>query len=123
MEPQQLLAVLAASIDASDPAARRAAEDALAAAAAQPGFAPLLAHAALEAGLPVPLRQLAAVVLKNTCAKRWQEGERGFEPPQVRAACPAPGVGGSGGGLAWLEQPRSNTPTPPPPPRRGIPAV
>jgi hypothetical protein len=83
MEPTQLLQLLAASIDATDPAARRAAEDALQTAARQPGFAPLLAQAALEGSLPPALRQLAVLLLKNTCAKRWQEGERGFEPPQV----------------------------------------
>lgn len=89
MAEQQLLGLLAASIDASDPAKRRAAEEQLAVASGAPGFAPLLARAALEAGLPLPLRQLAAVLLKNTCARRWQEGERGFEPPQVRAAATA----------------------------------
>jgi hypothetical protein len=113
MDPQALLALLAASIDASDPAARRAAEDQLAAAARQPGFAPLLAQAALEGGLPVPLRQLAAVVLKNTCAKRWQEGERGFEPPQVRARGPPGGdpamAAGAVAAGAALRGPRPRT--------------
>jgi hypothetical protein len=84
MDPQRLVQLLSASLDGSDAAARRAAEDVLQAAARQPGFAPLLAQATLEGGLPLPLRQLAAVLLKNTCARHWQEGERGFEPPQVR---------------------------------------
>ncbi|KAI8468293.1 MAG: armadillo-type protein [Monoraphidium minutum] len=83
MDPQQLVRLLGASIDASDPTTRRAAEDALQAAARQPGFAPLLAQAALEAGVPPALQQLAAVLLKNTCNRHWQEGERGFEPPQI----------------------------------------
>lgn len=83
MDPQQLLTLLGASLDAGDPARRAAAEAQLASATAAPGFAPLLAGAAAQGGLPLDLRQLAAVLLKNTCSRHWQEGERSFEPPQV----------------------------------------
>jgi len=74
----RVLAALAASMEATDPSARAAAEAALAAEARLPGFAPVLAHAATARDAVAPeLRQMSAVMLKQVVRGRWASGGGG----------------------------------------------
>lgn len=47
------------------------------------GFGSALGHVTLDAAQPYGIRQLAAVILKNYVRTHWQEGTRGFAPPEV----------------------------------------
>lgn len=73
-------ALLVAALTGDD-AARRTAEATLSASSAAPGFATALLSAATAPGLPHPVRQLAAVLLKRIIRTHWG-GEEGEE--QVR---------------------------------------
>ncbi|WIA28271.1 hypothetical protein OEZ86_010825 [Tetradesmus obliquus] len=96
---QRILQCLQHSVDTSNAETIRAAEAQLALEAQQPGYGVVLCQIALSSGAAVPahLRQLAAVLLKQYVKAHWQEGERGFQPPeaseadkqQIRAALPA----------------------------------
>eukprot|EP00250_Pteridium_aquilinum_P006987 c16793_g1_i1 orf=84-3179(-) len=66
-----------------DPGTRKAAEDALTTASTQPGYGVALAQLILDKALPLGLRQLAAVVLKQYVKQHWQEGEDNYRPPTV----------------------------------------
>lgn len=62
---------------------RSSAEDSLKRASAQPGFGVALAKITVNRGLPLGLRQLAAVLLKQYVKQHWQEGEENYVPPTV----------------------------------------
>jgi hypothetical protein len=93
----QLAGALEATLS-PDGETRRAAEAALEAGAAQPGFALALARlAAAGAARPEGVRQLAAVLLRRHVRERWDPEAPRFRPPgvsaeekaQVRAVLPA----------------------------------
>ncbi|CAN4124710.1 unnamed protein product [Withania somnifera] len=62
---------------------RSFAETSLQQATLQPGFGSSLCKIAAKRELPLGLRQLAAVILKQFIKKHWQEDEEGFEHPVV----------------------------------------
>lgn len=62
---------------------RSFAETSLQQAIIQPGFGSALCRIAAKRELPLGLRQLAAVILKQFIKKHWQEDEEGFEHPVV----------------------------------------
>ncbi|KAH7416171.1 hypothetical protein KP509_14G078800 [Ceratopteris richardii] len=66
-----------------DPGTRKAAEDALSSASTQPGYGVALAQFIVDKSLPVGIRQLAAVVLKQYVKQHWQEGDEKYVPPCV----------------------------------------
>jgi hypothetical protein len=68
------------------PQMRSQGEEALAREAQLPHYGVVLASIAVggaRGGVAHELRQLGAVLLKNYVKAHWQEGERGFEAPQV----------------------------------------
>lgn len=77
-----LLNCLSATLDVN-PGTRKAAEDALETASTQPGYGIALAKLILDKALPLGLRQLAAVVLKQYVKQHWLEGEEKYRPPTV----------------------------------------
>lgn len=81
-DQQWLLNCLSATLDPSHEV-RTFAEASLNQASLQPGFGSALAKVAANRELPLGLRQLAAVLLKQFIKKHWQEGEESFEHPVV----------------------------------------
>lgn len=77
-----LLNCLNATLDVN-PGTRKTAEDALNTASTQPGYGVALSKLILDKALPLGLRQLAAVVLKQYVKQHWQEGEDKYRPPTV----------------------------------------
>uniref|UniRef100_A0A0D6QYM5 Importin N-terminal domain-containing protein n=1 Tax=Araucaria cunninghamii TaxID=56994 RepID=A0A0D6QYM5_ARACU len=65
---------------------RSSAEDSLKQASAHPGFGVALAKITINRELPLGLRQLAAVLLKQYVKQHWQEGEENYIPPTVPSA-------------------------------------
>jgi hypothetical protein len=78
----QLAACLAATLDPNADT-RRAAEAALEAGGAQPGFAVALATVALAPAADVGVRQLAAVVLKKCIKEHWTPEGPKFRDPEI----------------------------------------
>ncbi|XP_024018243.1 importin-9 isoform X1 [Morus notabilis] len=81
-DQQWLLNCLSATLDPSHEV-RSFAEASLNQASLQPGFGSALAKVAANRELPLGLRQLAAVLLKQFIKKHWQGGEESFEHPVV----------------------------------------
>lgn len=81
-DQQWLLNCLTATLDTSQEV-RSFAEASLNQASLQPGFGGALSKVAANRELPLGLRQLAAVLLKQFVKKHWQEGEENFEHPVV----------------------------------------
>ncbi|KAJ7954019.1 Importin 9 [Quillaja saponaria] len=81
-DQQWLLNFLSATLD-SNHEVRSFAEASLNQASLQPGFGSALSKVAANRELPLGLRQLAAVLLKQFVKKHWQEGEDSFELPVV----------------------------------------
>ncbi|KAK9114633.1 hypothetical protein Syun_021430 [Stephania yunnanensis] len=81
-DQQWLLNCLTATLDTSHEV-RSFAEASLSQASSQPGFGVALSKVAINRELPLGLRQLAAVLLKQFIKKHWQEDEESFEPPAV----------------------------------------
>ncbi|MCO5588834.1 hypothetical protein L7F22_042794 [Adiantum nelumboides] len=79
-----LLNCLNATLDV-DSGTRKAAEDALTTAATQPGYGVALAKLIVDKALPLGLRQISSVVLKQYVKHHWQEGEESYVPPTVSA--------------------------------------
>lgn len=77
-----LLNCLQAALDAHS-GTRTAAEDALMKSSNQPGYGVALAKVIIEKNLPLGLRQLAAVLLKQYVKQHWHEGEDKYTPPPV----------------------------------------
>ncbi|XP_059445703.1 uncharacterized protein LOC132177414 isoform X2 [Corylus avellana] len=81
-DQQWLLNCLSATLDPNHDV-RTFAEASLNQASLQPGFGTALSKVAANRELPLGLRQLAAVLLKQFIKKHWQEGEDSFEHPAV----------------------------------------
>ncbi|XP_051122408.1 uncharacterized protein LOC127245516 [Andrographis paniculata] len=81
-DQQWLINCLNASLDPNHQI-RTFAETSLQQASSQPGYGVALARVAANRELPVGLRQLAAVLLKQYIKKHWTEDEEGFEHPVV----------------------------------------
>ncbi|KAK9276415.1 hypothetical protein L1049_005948 [Liquidambar formosana] len=81
-DQQWLLNCLSATLDPNHEV-RSFAEASLHQASLQPGFGGALSKVAANRELPLGLRQLAAVLLKQFVKKHWQEGEDTFEHPIV----------------------------------------
>ncbi|XP_021910212.1 importin-9 [Carica papaya] len=81
-DQQWLLNCLSATLDLNQEV-RSFAEASLNQASLQPGFGAALTKVAANKELPLGLRQLAAVLLKQFIKKHWQEGEDSFEHPAV----------------------------------------
>ncbi|XP_060669537.1 uncharacterized protein LOC107428072 isoform X1 [Ziziphus jujuba] len=81
-DQQWLLNCLSSTLDPSHDV-RSFAEASLNQASLQPGFGSALSKFAANRELPLGLRQLAAVLLKQFIKKHWQEGEELFEHPVV----------------------------------------
>ncbi|XP_004238985.1 uncharacterized protein [Solanum lycopersicum] len=81
-DQQWLINCLNATLDPNQQV-RSFAETSLQQATLQPGFGSSLCRIAEKRELPLGLRQLAAVILKQFIKKHWQEGEEGFEHPVV----------------------------------------
>ncbi|KAM4109208.1 hypothetical protein ACB094_03G102800 [Castanea mollissima] len=81
-DQQWLLNCLSATLDPNHEV-RSFAEASLNQASLQPGFGSALSKVAANRELPLGLRQLAAVLLKQFVKKHWQEGEDSFEHPAV----------------------------------------
>ncbi|XP_006348597.1 importin-9 isoform X2 [Solanum tuberosum] len=81
-DEQWLINCLNATLDPNQQV-RSFAETSLQQATLQPGFGSSLCRIAAKRELPLGLRQLAAVILKQFIKKHWQEGEEGFEHPVV----------------------------------------
>ncbi|XP_010262045.1 PREDICTED: importin-9 isoform X2 [Nelumbo nucifera] len=81
-DQQWLLNCLTATLDTNQEV-RSFAEASLNQASLQPGFGGALSKVAVNKELPLGLRQLAAVLLKQFIKKHWQEGEETFEHPVV----------------------------------------
>ncbi|BBN19279.1 importin-9 [Marchantia polymorpha subsp. ruderalis] len=76
--------VLKATLD-TNPGIRVAAEDALKNASIHPGYGVALAKVTVSKEVPIGLRQLAAVLLKQYVKHHWQAGEKDFLPPEASA--------------------------------------
>ena len=70
LPPAALAAVLLKSL-VNDNAERQRGEQALSIASTQPGFAAGLTEVAFDASVSLPLRQMAAVLLKQFAKKHW----------------------------------------------------
>ncbi|XAR55875.1 hypothetical protein NMG60_11036107 [Bertholletia excelsa] len=81
-DQQWLIDCLSATLDTNQQV-RSYAETSLNQASCQPGFGNALAKVAANKELPMGLRQLAAVLLKQFVKKHWQEDEETFEHPVV----------------------------------------
>ncbi|XP_008446520.2 uncharacterized protein LOC103489226 isoform X3 [Cucumis melo] len=81
-DQQWLINCLSATLDPNHEV-RSFAEASLNQASLQPGFGVALSKVAANRELPVGLRQLAAVLLKQFIKKHWQEGDELFEHPAV----------------------------------------
>ncbi|XP_022957048.1 importin-9 [Cucurbita moschata] len=81
-DQQWLINALSATLDPNHEV-RSFAEASLNQASLQPGFGVALSKVAANRELPVGLRQLAAVLLKQFIKKHWQEGDELFEHPAV----------------------------------------
>ncbi|XP_059648675.1 uncharacterized protein LOC132294728 [Cornus florida] len=81
-DQQWLIDCLNATLDTNHDV-RSFAEASLNQASLQPGFGSALSKIAANVELPLGLRQLAAVILKQFIKKHWQEDEDGFEHPVV----------------------------------------
>lgn len=79
-DQQWLINCLSATLD-TDHQIRSFAEASLSQASLQPGFGSALAKVAANRDIPLGLRQLAAVLLKQFIKKHWQEDEETFEQP------------------------------------------
>eukprot|EP01018_Ginkgo_biloba_P014674 Gb_41282 [translate_table: standard] len=77
-----LLNCLNATLDTNQDI-RSSAEDSLKQASAHQGFGVALAKVTVNKELPLGLRQLAAVLLKQYVKQHWQEGEKNYIPPTV----------------------------------------
>jgi hypothetical protein len=75
-----LVNCLNATLDA-DPQIRTAAEEGLKQASLHTGYGIALAKVTVSKEMPLGLRQLAAVLLKQYVKQHWQEGEENFIPP------------------------------------------
>lgn len=81
-DQQWLLNCLSATLDPNHEV-RSFAEASLNQASLQPGFGSALSKVAANRELPLGLRQLAAVLLKQFIKKHWHEAEEAFEHPAV----------------------------------------
>lgn len=81
-DQEWLLNCLNATLDPNQEI-RSLAEVSLRQASLQPGFGVALSKVAGNKELPLGLRQLAAVLLKQFIKKHWHESEESFEPPAV----------------------------------------
>ncbi|XP_042485263.1 uncharacterized protein LOC122065530 [Macadamia integrifolia] len=81
-DQQWLLNCLNATLDTNQDV-RSFAETSLTQASLQPGFGAALCKVAVNKELPLGLRQLAAVILKQFIKKHWQEDDEAFEHPVV----------------------------------------
>ncbi|KAG2706798.1 hypothetical protein I3760_05G118900 [Carya illinoinensis] len=81
-DQQWLLNCLSATLDPNQEL-RSFAEASLHQASLQPGFGTALSKVASNRELPLGLRQLAAVLLKQFIKKHWEEGDDSFEHPAV----------------------------------------
>lgn len=81
-DEQWLINCLNATLDPNQQV-RSFAETSLQQATLQPGFGSSLCRIAAKRELPLGLRQLAAVILKQFIKKHWQDDEEGFEHPVV----------------------------------------
>lgn len=81
-DQQWLLNCLSATLDPNHEV-RSFAEASLNQASLQPGFGSALSKVAANKELPLGLRQLAAVLLKQFIKKHWHEAEEAFEHPAV----------------------------------------
>ncbi|XP_041010366.1 importin-9 isoform X1 [Juglans microcarpa x Juglans regia] len=81
-DQQWLLNCLSATLDPNQEL-RSFAEASLHQASLQPGFGTALSKVAANRELPLGLRQLAAVLLKQFIKKHWEEGDDSFEHPAV----------------------------------------
>ncbi|XP_043701110.1 importin-9 isoform X2 [Telopea speciosissima] len=81
-DQQWLLNCLNATLDTNQDV-RSFAETSLNQASLQPGFGAALCKVTVNKELPLGLRQLAAVILKQFIKKHWQEDEEAFEHPVV----------------------------------------
>ncbi|CAM6086065.1 unnamed protein product [Calypogeia fissa] len=75
-----LVNCLNATLDTT-PAIRIAAEDGLKNASVHPGYGVALAKVTVNREVPLGLRQLAAVLLKQYVKQHWQEGDQNSVPP------------------------------------------
>ncbi|XP_059317050.1 uncharacterized protein LOC132067756 isoform X2 [Lycium ferocissimum] len=82
LDQEWLINCLNATLDPNQQV-RSFAETSLQQATLQPGFGSALCRIAARRDLPLGLRQLAAVILKQFIKKHWQEDEEGFEHPVV----------------------------------------
>lgn len=80
-----LLNCLNATLDTNQEI-RSSAEESLRQASGHPGFGVALAKVTINRELPLGLRQLAAVLLKQYVKQHWQEGQKNYISPTVPSA-------------------------------------